>query len=62
MYEIGQLIVYGNEGRLPRGEEIGTPKISGVDKLTAITITLAPILPRGERCSRPWTAKVFCAR
>ena len=31
MYEIGQLIVYGNEG-VCRVEEIGTPKISGVDK------------------------------
>ena len=28
MYEIGQLIVYGNEG-VCRVEEIGTPKISG---------------------------------
>ena len=30
MYEIGQLIVYGNEG-VCRVEEIGTPKITGVD-------------------------------
>ena len=41
MYEIGQLIVYGNEG-VCRVEEIGTPKISGVDKHRDY-YTLAPI-------------------
>ena len=46
MYEIGQLIVYGNEG-VCRVEEIGTPKISGVDKHREY-YTLAPIYREGK--------------
>ena len=46
MYEIGQLIVYGNEG-VCRVEEIGTPKISGVDKHRDY-YTLAPIYREGK--------------
>ena len=57
MYEIGQLIVYGNEG-VCRVEEIGTPKISGVDKHREY-YTLAPIYRRA-RCSHPWTARCSC--
>ena len=51
MYEIGQLIVYGNEG-VCRVEEIGTPKISGVDKHREY-YTLAPIYREGKVFMRP---------
>ena len=51
MYEIGQLIVYGNEG-VCRVEEIGTPKISGVDKHRDY-YTLAPIYREGKVFMRP---------
>ena len=51
MYEIGQLIVYGNEG-VCRVEEIGTPKISGVDKHPDY-YTLAPIYREGKVFMRP---------
>ena len=51
MYEIGQLIVYGNEG-VCRVEEIGTPKISGVDKLRDY-YTHAPIYREGKVFMRP---------
>ena len=54
MYEIGQLIVYGNEG-VCRVEEIGTPKISGVDKHRDY-YTLAPIY---RKVFTPVDSKVF---
>ena len=56
MYEIGQLIVYGNEG-VCRVEEIGTPKISGVDKHREY-YTLAPIYREGKVFT-PVDSKVF---
>ena len=56
MYEIGQLIVYGNEG-VCRVEEIGTPKISGVDKHRDY-YTLAPIYREGKVFT-PVDSKVF---
>lgn len=46
MYEIGQLIVYGNEG-VCRVEEIGTPKISGVEQAPRLLYACAH-LPRGK--------------
>lgn len=56
MYEIGQLIVYGNDG-VCRVEEIGTPKISGVDKHREY-YTLAPIYREGKVFT-PVDSKVF---
>ena len=56
MYEIGQLIVYGNEG-VCRVEEIGTPQISCVDKHRDY-YTLAPIYREGKVFT-PVDSKVF---
>lgn len=41
MYQIGDLIVYGGEG-VCRVEEIGVPKISGINKQRQY-YTLAPL-------------------
>lgn len=56
MYQIGDLIVYGGEG-VCRVEEIGVPKISGVNKQRQY-YTLAPLYREGKVFT-PVDTKVF---
>lgn len=56
MYQIGDLIVYGGEG-VCRVEEIGVPKISGVNKQRQY-YTLAPLYREGKIFT-PVDTKVF---
>ena len=56
MYQIGDLIVYGGEG-VCRVEEIGVPKISGINKQRQY-YTLAPLYREGKIFT-PVDAKVF---
>ncbi|MBQ1839421.1 MAG: CarD family transcriptional regulator [Ruminococcus sp.] len=56
MYQIGDLIVYGGEG-VCRVEEIGVPKISGVNKQRQY-YTLSPLY-RAGKVFAPVDAKVF---
>ena len=56
MYQIGQLIVYGGEG-VCRVEEIGVPKISGINKERQY-YTLSPLYREGKVFA-PVDAKVF---
>ena len=56
MYQIGDIIVYGGEG-VCRVEEIGVPKISGVNKQRQY-YTLAPLYREGKVFT-PVDTKVF---
>ena len=56
VYQIGDLIVYGGEG-VCRVEEIGVPKISGINKERQY-YTLSPLYREG-RVFAPVDAKVF---
>lgn len=56
MYQIGDLIVYGGEG-VCRVEEIGVPKIAGVNKQRQY-YTLSPLYREGKIFT-PVDAKVF---
>lgn len=56
MYQVGDLIVYGGEG-VCRVEEIGTPKISGVNKERQY-YTLSPLYRTGKVFA-PVDANVF---
>ena len=56
MYQIGDLIVYGGEG-VCRVEEIGVPKISGINKERQY-YTLSPLY-RDGKVFAPVDAKVF---